>query len=65
MIIYPSASFAFLFFRIAQAGKISVIIVAPYECNIVRYFQPGIIGIQNLFIRDENLGNFFRILLPM
>ena len=55
VIIHAAASASFLFCRVAHTFHIAVVVVGPYNRDIFRHAQPGIIDIERLLVWYKNL----------
>ena len=62
MIINTRTSRTLLFFRTAQTLHIAIVVVRPYNRNIIRQFQSLVVYIQHLFIRSKGLRDIFATL---
>ena len=56
VIIHAAMTLASLFFSIADAFHIAVVIVRPYDGDILRHLQSCVVDVEGLFVWYENLG---------
>ena len=50
MIIHPTATAALLLYRVADTLHITIVVVRPYDGDVIRYTQTGVVDVESLLI---------------
>ena len=62
VVVHTTATATFLLSCIRNALHIAVVVVGPYQRDVVGYAQTGIVDVQRLFVRNEYLWLSFCLL---